>query len=96
MYVLYTTQSRLRISAPFYLIFTKCHFATPTARIYIILFNFQVGNNFDDKKIRVCGFFYFIVRRCRSVDWAPGYNGGLNMCRPVYMLQPVHKSDNDL
>ena len=63
-------QSRLRISAPFYLIFTKCHFATPTARIYIILFNFQVGNNFDDKKIRVCGFFYFIVRMCRSVDWA--------------------------
>ena len=50
-------QSRLRISAPFYLIFTKCHFAIPTARIYIILFKFQVGNNFDDKKIRVCGFF---------------------------------------
>ena len=72
------------------------HFATPTARIYIILFNFQVGNNFDDKKIRVCGFFYFTVRMCRSVDWALGYNGGLNMCRPVYMLQPVHKSDNDL
>ena len=89
-------QSRLRIFAPLYLFFTKCHFATPTARIYIILFNFQVGNNFDDKKIRVCGFFYFIVRMCRSVDWALGYNGGLNMCRPVYMLQPVHKSDNDL
>ena len=89
-------QSRLCISAPFYLIFTKCHFATPTARRYIIIFNFQVGNNFDDKKIRICGFFYFIVRMCRSVDWALGYNGGLNMCRPVYMLQPVHKSDNDL
>ena len=34
-------QFRLRISAPFYLIFTKCHFATSIARIYIILFNFQ-------------------------------------------------------
>ena len=46
MYVLYTTQSRLRISAPFYLIFYRTyirkwcfvyvliHFATPTACIY--------------------------------------------------------------
>ena len=40
MYVLYTTQSRLRISAPFYLIFNSVHVATPTACIYIILFNF--------------------------------------------------------
>lgn len=42
MYVLYTTQSRLRISAPFYLIFNNVHVATPTACIYIILFNFQL------------------------------------------------------
>ena len=60
MYVLYTTQSRLRISAPFYLIlwnadhaipfaylcailfnFHKMPFRNPTARIYIILFNFM-------------------------------------------------------
>ena len=89
-------QSRLRISAPFYLIFWNADHAIPFEYLCAILFNFQVGNNFDDKKIRKRGFFYFIVRRCRSVDWAPGYNGGLNMCRPVYMLQPVHKSDNDL
>ena len=65
-------QSRLRISAPFYLIFTKCHFATPIARICIILFNFQVGNNFDDKKIRVCGFFLFYraqVPQCGFGAW---------------------------
>ena len=61
-------QSRLRISAPFYLIFTKCHFATPTARIYIILFNFQVGNNFDDKKnprLRI----FFILSCAGAAVW---------------------------
>ena len=69
-------QSRLRISAPFYLILWNADHAI--------------------KKSAFADFFYFIVRRCHSVGLAPGYNGGLNMCRPVYMLQLVHKSDNDL
>ena len=78
-------------------VYVRIHFATPTARIYIILFNFQIGNNFDVKiKNPQMRILYFIVHMCHSVDWVPGYNGGLNMCQPVYMSQPVHKSDNDL
>jgi hypothetical protein len=52
-------QSRLRISAPFYLIFTKCHFATPIARIYIILFNFQYVTS--QPPLRVSISFYLIL-----------------------------------
>ena len=79
------------------LVYVLIHFATPTARIYIILFNFQIGNNFDVKiKNPQMRILYFIVHMCHSVDWVPGYNGGLCIRRPVYMSQPVHKSDNDL
>ena len=41
MYVLYTTQSRLRISAPFYLILWNADHAIPFAYLCTILFNFQ-------------------------------------------------------
>ena len=66
-------QSRLRISAPFYLNFTKCHFATPIARIYIILFNFQIGNNFDVKiknpQTRIFLFYRAQVPQCGLGAW---------------------------
>ena len=77
------------------LVYVRIHFATPTARIYIILFNFQIGNNFDVKiKNPQMRILYFIVHMCHSVDWAPGYNGGLCIRRPVYMLQPVDIPDS--
>ena len=96
------------------LVYVRIHFATPTARIYIILFNFlnlcyaipfaylctilfnfQIGNNFDVKiKNPHLRIFYFIVHMCHSVDWVPGYNGGLCIRRPVYMSQPVDIPDS--
>ena len=58
MYVLYTTQSRLRISAPFYLIFNNVHVAIPTACIYIILFNFL--KHTTQSRLRISAPFYLI------------------------------------
>ena len=82
MYVLYTTQSRLRISAPFYLIFYRtyihkwgcsCMFEytsqPPTARIYIILFNFQIGNNFDVKIKKSANADFFILSCAGAAMW---------------------------
>ena len=61
MYVLYTTQSRLRISAPFYLILWNADHAIPFAYLCAILFNFH-KMPLRNPQLRVSISFYLIFK----------------------------------